>query len=105
MDGFRALLADDAVWGDDPAHPRTCHGRDAIVATYEQLLADGVRGRVVETAAGPRGVACLLAVEWPEADRGARASSITQVFLVRDGLVTKIEGYDDWATAVAAISA
>jgi hypothetical protein len=105
MDAFRSLIAEDAKWGEDPDHPNTCHNRNDIVATYERHLADGVRGRVVETTVGPRGVACLLEVEWPDPDHDApRGPTFFQVFLVSDGLVIKIEGHDDRELALAAIS-
>ena len=104
MDAFRSLLAEDARWGEDPDYPQTCHNRNSIIATYKRLLNDGVRGRVVETSTGPRGVACRLEVEWPDAEHEGRGPSFYQVFLVTGGLVTKIEGHDERDLALAAIS-
>jgi hypothetical protein len=103
MDTFRSLIATDATWGEDPDSDRYCHDRDHIIATYKELMAGGVSGTVVETTTGPKGVACLLEVQWPEENQG-RGSSFYQVFLVSDGLVTHIEGHDREAAAVAAIS-
>jgi hypothetical protein len=104
IDSFRSLIAEDARWGDDPDHPRTCHNRNDIIATYKQLLDQGVRGRVVETTTGSRGVACLLEVEWPDTEQNDRGPSFYQVFLVEDGLIARIEGHDDEDMALAAIS-
>ena len=104
MDTFRSLIAEDAKWGEDPDHPRTCHSRNDIIATYKRHLAEGVRGRIVETTAGPRGVACLLEVEWPDPEPQERAPGFYQVFLVSGGLVTRIEGHDEREIALAAIS-
>jgi hypothetical protein len=104
MDAFRSLIAEDARWGEDPDNPQTCHDRNDIIATYKRLLDEGVRGRVIETTAGARGVACLLEVEWPDAEDHDRGPSFYQVFLVTDGLITRIEGHDDRELALAAIS-
>jgi hypothetical protein len=104
MDSFRSLIAENATWGEDPESPTTCHSRTDIVATYQRLLDQGVRGRVIETSTGPRGVACLLEVEWPDPDHQERGPTFYQVFIVSDGLVTKIEGHDDRDLAFAAIS-
>ena len=77
---------------------------NSVIATYKRLLNDGVRGRVVETSTGPRGVACRLEVEWPDLEHEERGPSFYQVFLVTGGLVTKIEGHDERDLALAAIS-
>lgn len=104
MDAFRSLIAESATWGEDADHPRTCHNRNDIIATYKRFLAEGVTGRVVETTTGPRGVACLLEVEWPDPAVHDRGPSVYQVFFVNNGLVTRIEGHDDRDLAVAAIA-
>jgi hypothetical protein len=103
MDNFRALLAENAKWGDDSDDPRACHSRGDIIANYKRLLDSGVRGNVVETATGPKGVACLLEVEWPD-PATARNASFYQVFLVSEGLVNRIEGQDTRDEALAAIN-
>lgn len=102
MDAFRELIANDATWGEDI--PNACHNRDGIVRTYKRFLDEGVRGTVVETAVGPRGVACLLEVEWSDPENHSRGPRFYQVFLVHEGLVTKIEGHDDRDLALASIS-
>jgi ketosteroid isomerase-like protein len=105
MDSFRSLIAEDARWGEGgPDDARTCHNRDDIIATYERLLHQGVRGTVTETTTGPHGVVCLLEIEWPDDAPNRRGSTLYQVFLVTDGLVTRIQGHDDRDLAVAAIS-
>lgn len=104
VDRLRALMAPDATWGDDFTTPRACRSSDDIVATYERLLDGGVRGRVVGTTTGPKGVACRLEVEWPD-PRQERGPELHQVFLVdEDGKVFRIEGHDTEAEAIAAIS-
>jgi hypothetical protein len=67
------------------------------------LLDQGVRGTVTETTTGPGGVACLVEIEWPE-NAPNRGPTFYQVFLVTDGLVTRIQGHDDRDLALAAIS-
>jgi len=87
-----------------PADERTCHNRNEIIATYKRLLAEGVRGTVTETTAGPGGVVCCMEVEWPEQSPNRRGPTMYQAFFVADGLVTRIVGHDDRDRAIAAIS-
>ena len=105
IDTLRALLAEDARWGDDPESPTFCHNRNDIIAHVKRLLDEGVRPTIVETTTGLLGVACVLDVAWPdpEASRPDR-QRIYQAYLVIDGRVTEIHGYEDQASAVAAIS-
>jgi hypothetical protein len=105
MTAFRSLIAEDARWGEgDLTDERTCHNRGEIIATYKRLLAQGVRGTVVETMTGPAGVACHVEIEWPANAPNRRGPSVYQVFLVRDGLIIRIQGMDDRDLAIAAIS-
>jgi hypothetical protein len=104
MDTFRSLIDENARWGEDLDHARTCLNRDDIVRTFKRRLDEGVRGNVVETMTGPRGVACLVEIEWPDPGHRGRGPRFYQVFLVADGLVTRIEGHDDQDTALAAIA-
>jgi SnoaL-like domain len=105
MDALRALIAEDARWGEGGRDDtRTCHNRNEIIATYKRLLDQGVRGTVTETTTGPGGVACLVEIEWPDDAPNRRGPTLYQVFLVTDGLVTGIQGHDDRDLAVAAIS-
>ena len=101
IDTLAGLLAEDARWGEDPDGPTTCRNRAEIIANFKRLLDEGARASITETTTGPRGVACLLDVEWPD-PRGR--SSFYQVYVVTDGLVTEIRGYDDQDFALAAIS-
>jgi hypothetical protein len=105
MDAFRSLIADDARWGEgDLDDERTCHNRNEIIATYKRLLDQGVRGTVTETRRGPGGVACLVEIDWPHDMPNRRGPTQYQVFLVTDGLITRIQGHDDRDLAIAAIS-
>jgi hypothetical protein len=105
MAAFRALIAEDAQWGEGgPDDARACHNRNEIIATYKRLLAQGVRGTVTETTTGPGGVACLVEIDWPDDAPNRRGPTLYQVFLVSDGLVTRIQGHDDRDLALAAIA-
>src|SRR5580698_8868172 len=89
MDAFRQLIAEDARWGeDDPDDDRTCRNRNDIIATYQRLIDQGVRGTVTETTTGPGGVVCLIEIEWPGNAPNQRGSTLYQAFLVTDGLST-----------------
>jgi hypothetical protein len=104
-DAFRALIAENAVWGEGgPDDERTCHNRNDIIATYKRLLNQGVRGTVTETTTGPGGVACLVEIDWPVDVPNQRGPTLYQVFLVTDGVVTRIQGHDDRDLALAAIA-
>jgi hypothetical protein len=52
---------------------------------------------------GAAGVACHVEIDWPEDAPSSRGSDLFQVFLVRDGLVTRIEGMDDRDLAIEKI--
>ena len=105
IDTFRGLLADDARWGNDPDAPSSCHSRAEIVAHFKRLLADGVRASITETTTGPRGIACLVEVQWPDPKNAPLDRfSFYQVYAVTDGLITEIQGHDDESSALAAIS-
>jgi hypothetical protein len=105
IDALRALVAEGATWGEDPSSESFCRDRNDIIRHLKQLLAEGVRATIVETTTGPRGIAAHVEVEWPEPD-GPRPDriSISQVYVVTDGLVTEIHGHDDKDSALAAIS-
>jgi hypothetical protein len=103
MSAFRSLIAQDAKWGDsDLPDGRACFNRNDIITTYKRLLDQGVRGTVVETITGPAGVACHVVIEWPNNLPNPR-NDLYQVFLVRDGVITRIEGMDERDLAVARI--
>lgn len=105
IDTFRGLLADDARWGDDPNAPSSCHSRAEIVAQFKRLLADGVHTSITETTTGPRGIACLVEVQWPDPENAPLDRfTFYQVYAVTDGLITEIQGHDDESSALAAIS-
>ena len=93
------LLADDVRWGDD-GRPRGCRSPADVPATFAQLMDRGVEGEIVELAQGGRGVLCELAVRWPEGMSGR--SSVWQVYLLTDGKIAEIRGYDDRSNAAEA---
>jgi hypothetical protein len=106
MTAFGKLIAEDARWGEGgPDDARTCHNRNEIIANYQRLLDQGVRGTVTETTIGPGGVACLVEIEWPDDAPNRRGPTLYQVFLVTDGLIRRIQGHDEREFALAAISA
>jgi hypothetical protein len=105
IDTLRSLLAEGATWGDDPNGELSCHDRDDIIRRLKQLLAAGVGATIVRTTTGPRGIAALVEVEWPQpGDARPNRVSYSQVYVVTDGLVTEIHGHDDMDSAIAAIS-
>lgn len=105
VDALRPLLAADATWGEDPHGELTCHDRNDIIRRLKQLLDAGVRATIVEATTGPRGIAARLEVEWPKRPDGEpNRRDYCQAYVVADGLVTAIRGYDDFDSARAAIS-
>jgi hypothetical protein len=106
IDTMRSLLAADATWGEDPDGDSFCHDRDAIISNLKRLLAEGIQATIVDTTAGPRGIAAHLQVKWPD-PATARADRVDffQVYVVTGGLITEIHGHDDHGSAMAAISA
>ncbi len=105
MTAFQSLIAEDATWGEGGIDDqRACHSRNDIIATYKRLLDQGVHGTVIETISGPAGVACHLEIEWPDNTLHRREPTLYQVFLVRDGLITRVEGTDDRDLAMDKIS-
>jgi len=105
MNALRSVIAEDAKWGEgDVGDGRACHNRNDIIKTYKRLRDQGVRGTVVETITGTAGVACHVEIEWPDRLPNRRGD-FYQVFLVRDGLVTRIEGMDDRDLAIEKVRA
>jgi hypothetical protein len=100
------MLAEDATWGEDPDGDSFCHDRDDIIRNLKRLLAQGVRATIVDTTTGQRGIAAHVQVDWPDPDT-ARQDRVDffQVYVVSNGLVSEIHGYDDRDAALAAISA
>jgi SnoaL-like domain len=105
IDTLRSLVAEDAIWGEDPNGESFCHDRDDIIRNLKRLLAEGVRATIVRTTTGTGGIAAHVEVEWPNAQlaRPDRVS-LFQVYIVTHGLITEIHGYDDEDSALAAIS-
>jgi ketosteroid isomerase-like protein len=99
FDSFGELLAEDARWGDDDR----CRNRRDVLATYRGLVDQGVTGDVTETATGPGGVMCELRVDWSGGADRSGPTTLFQVFLVRDGRIVEIRGYDDRESALEAI--
>ena len=102
MAAFGALLADDVRWGDDEA-PGKCRTRGEVIATFQRLLAEGVRGEVGEAKTGPAGVLCRLRIHWP--DPGIRSrDQVFHLYRVRDGQIAEIKPYDDRSAAETALA-
>ena len=60
---------------------------------------------MVETVAGPRGIAARIEVQWPKpGDPRPDRISYSQMYVVIDGLVTEIHGHDDMDSALEAIA-
>ena len=105
IDVLRSLLAEDATWGEDPEGESFCHDRNDIIRHLKQLLDEGVQATIVETTTGPHGIAVRLNVDWPDPeDQRSELQTIHQAYMVTDGVVTEIHGYDDQDAALAAIS-
>jgi hypothetical protein len=105
IDTLRSLLAEGATWGEDPNGESYCHNRNDIIRHLKELLAEGVRATIVDTATGPLGIAAQVEVEWPNPDAAIPDRiNIAQVYVVNDGLVTEVHGHDDMESAVAALS-
>ena len=105
LDALRALLADGATWGDDPAAEGFCHSSTDVIERFRQLLAEGVRASVVDTTIGPLGIAVELHVDWPAPeDQRPELHEVHLAFFVGDGRIFAIRGQDDGESALAAIS-
>jgi ketosteroid isomerase-like protein len=96
------LLADDVTWGD-PDHPRGCRSRSDVLATFSRVMADGVDGEITELSQGSDGLLCGLTVRWPdEHPRSDDQGALFHVYRLREGLITRIEPYDDRDSAAEA---
>jgi ketosteroid isomerase-like protein len=100
LDALAPLLAEDVTWGD-PAHPRGCRNRSDVLATFSRLMADGVDGKVTELSQGTTGLLCGLAAHWP-AGTGEPDQSVFHVYRIGDGLITRIDRFDDRDSAAEA---
>jgi len=73
-----------------------------VISTFDRLLGEGVDGDVTGTIIGPKGVAVLLHVQWPNPGEG-RGVNFYHAYVVHDGVVTEIHRHDDRRSAVAAV--
>jgi ketosteroid isomerase-like protein len=94
LDALAPLLADDVTWGD-ANHPRGCRNRSDVLATFSRLMDEGVGGQITELSEGSDGLLCGLTVEWPEGHQRSEDRTLFHVYRIRDGLITRIERYDD----------
>jgi ketosteroid isomerase-like protein len=97
LDALAPLLADDVRWGDDDDHPRTCRNAQQVVSTFARAM-DDAEATITEMVEGTNGILCGLDVHW----RDGRQVELFQVFLLRDGRVAEIRGYDDRRSAAQA---
>ncbi|HEY1990604.1 MAG TPA: nuclear transport factor 2 family protein [Acidimicrobiales bacterium] len=100
LDALGPLLAEDVTWGD-PGHPRSCRNRSDVLATFSRLMADGVDGEVTELSQGATGLLCGLAAHWPDG-AGEPERNVFHVYRVQDGLITRIDRFDDRDSAAEA---
>lgn len=101
LDAFGALLTDDVRWGDGD-EPRACRNRSDVLGTFSQFLNKGVNGHITELGTGTAGILCGLTVDWPDSDPRSCDRNLFHVYLVRDGLISEIQRYDDRASAANA---
>ena len=101
LDAFGSLLGDDVRWGGDQ-HPRACRSRADVVATFTRIIAEGAEGKVMDIAAGPRGIVCELAVTWSRGENRSDERVLYHLYLVRDGRIVEIQPYDDRTSAEVA---
>ncbi|HEX3460305.1 MAG TPA: nuclear transport factor 2 family protein [Acidimicrobiales bacterium] len=101
LDALAPLLADDVTWGD-PGHPRGCRNRSDVLATYARLMDAGVGGQITELSQGSNGLLCGLTVEWPEGHQRSDDRTPFHVYRIQDGLITRIDRYDDRESAAEA---
>jgi ketosteroid isomerase-like protein len=93
LDALAPLLAEDVTWSD-PGTPRGCWNRSDVLATFSRLMADGVDGEITELSQGTTGMLCGLAVHWPDGT-GEPERNVFHVYRVQDGLITRIDRFDD----------
>ncbi|HEX3839319.1 MAG TPA: nuclear transport factor 2 family protein [Acidimicrobiales bacterium] len=98
LDVLAPLLADDVTWGD-AGHPRGCRNRSDVLATFSRQMAEGAGGQIAELSQGSEGLLCGLTVEWPEGHPRSEDRTLFHVYRIRDGLITRIERYDDRGSA------
>lgn len=96
LDTLAGLLADDVRWGDGD-HPRTCRNAQQVLSTFARAM-DDAEATITEMVEGSNGILCGLDVHW----RDGRQVELFQVFLLRDGRVAEIRGYDDRHSAAQA---
>lgn len=101
LDILAPLLADDVTWGD-PGHPRGCRNRSDVLATFSRVMGEGVDGQITELSEGSGGLLCGLTIEWPEGHQRSEDRALFHVYRIQDGLITRIERYDDRDSASAA---
>jgi ketosteroid isomerase-like protein len=100
LDALAPLLAEDVTWGD-PGTPRGCRNRSDVLATFSRLMADGVDGEITELSQGNSGMLCGLAAHWPDGT-GKPDRTAFHVYRVQDGLITRIDRFDDRDSAALA---
>ena len=103
MTAFGALLAEDALWGDDDA-PNGARSRAEVVVTFQRLIAGGVAGEVADLQTGPAGVLCHLRIHWPDPGRRPGRDEVFHLYRVHDGRIIEIRPYDDREVAETALS-
>ncbi len=101
LDALAPLLAEDVTWGD-PGHPRGCRNRSDVLATYSRLMSEGVDGEVTELRQGTTGLLCGLTAHWPDGTQGHDDRNVFHVYRISNGLITRIDRFDDRDSAAEA---
>lgn len=102
LDQFSELLDPAVTWGapGDPSPP--CQSRQQVLAWYQRGRAAGRRARVLSVTTHGDKILVAMTVTSPD---DAAAAERWQVLAVHDGRVTDIRGYEQEATARAALDA
>ena len=102
LDQFSDLLDPAVTWGPpgDPSPP--CQSRQQVLAWYRRGRAAGRRAQVLSVTTHGDKILVAMTVTTPE---DAAAAERWQVLAVHDGRITDIRGYEQEATARAALDA
>ncbi|HWB65577.1 MAG TPA: nuclear transport factor 2 family protein [Mycobacteriales bacterium] len=103
LERFADLLDPNVTWGAPGDAAPACRNRSQVLRWYAQGRADGRRARVLDvTTHRDKILVSMLVSDRDPADDDADAPR-WQVLTVVDGRVADIRGYDDEATARAAV--
>jgi hypothetical protein len=102
--GFAELLAPDVTWGAPGSNNPPCKSDHDVMRWYQRGFDRGIRGKVFEVSAfGNKVLIGMIVTGNPGAENGAPTER-WQVLAMSAGLVKDIRGYEDRASAVAAVT-